>query len=529
MSKTAWLLFLFIGGIWLYGLRIGQLDVYSLDEARNAGCAREMWEKGDYIVPTFNYQLREQKPPLHYYFMALGYSLFGFGAWAARFFSVLAGVATLISTYLFAARYLGEVVARWASVVLLVSTHFSIQIHMAVPDPYLIFFNTVGTWGLFVGFIEKRPGYLWAAYIAIGLGSLCKGPIGIVMPGLGVFLYLIASGRFTWSNILRFQPFIGLGLMLLIALPWYFAVHYATKGAWTQAFFFTQNLERFGTAMEGHGGIFLLTWAYVFLGLLPFGVYLWPALVKAWRDRLAHQEVIGFCLWAGTAILFIFSVSSTKLPNYTVPLYPFWAVILGYYIAHFECKPGNVVMRWLAVGFYAFLSLALPVGLYLALAFDKTLSHQAYLALSFLFLPLGGGLALWYMYQQNFRVVCIIQATSFALLTLVFFGFAFPYVDKENPVFVARQKIDLKKPLFAYQAFNPAFVFYAQKEIPVLGNISELRQALAKHPEAYVISREDRLDSLSQVKELKLILKRKDIFEIPTTILLQKTEAKPTD
>jgi 4-amino-4-deoxy-L-arabinose transferase-like glycosyltransferase len=47
----------------LISSNIGGLYIYALDEAKNSVCAREMLERGDLIVPTFNHELRTDKPP----------------------------------------------------------------------------------------------------------------------------------------------------------------------------------------------------------------------------------------------------------------------------------------------------------------------------------------------------------------------------------------------------------------------------------------------------------------------------------
>src|SRR3982751_4269775 len=65
--------------------RLNAPPIYILDEARNAQCAKEMMERNDWIVPTFNGELRPHKPPLHYYFMQIAYQTFGMNAFAARF------------------------------------------------------------------------------------------------------------------------------------------------------------------------------------------------------------------------------------------------------------------------------------------------------------------------------------------------------------------------------------------------------------------------------------------------------------
>ncbi len=521
LPRIIWIIFLAASAYILLSANIAGLDIYALDEARNAGCAREMWEQQEWIVPTFNYELREQKPPLHYYFMMFAYSLFGFGEFAARFFSVIFGVFTILATYFFAGRYLSESAARWASAVLLVSTHFSIQIHMAVPDPYLIFFSTVGAFSLFVGYQEGKFDFSLAGYVMLGLAVLCKGPIGMVMSGLGIFLFLVFSGRFTWKNIIAFRPFMGLLLMLAVAVPWYLAVHYATEGVWTEAFFYRQNLERFSRPMEDHGGIFLITWAFVLIGLLPFSIYLFQSLILAWQQRTQHQVLL-YCLMMGAGILLIFSISSTKLPNYTVPLYPFWAILIGYYLANFDW---NVVSKWAittSLVLFVLLTVVLPVGVYVGLGFDKELADKNYLGFYFAFLPLGGIASMVFFYRKKIQQVFITQALSFAVLNLVFFWLAFPVVDRENPVYVARKAIDLRKPIVAYGAFNPAFVFYAQKEIKEYKDIAAIKEALSKMPSAYIITRKSNADSLKVIPSIQLVLERKDIFEIPTTVLFEK-------
>ena len=74
--------------------------IFMVDEARNSECAREMSELHGMIVPTFNCELRTDKPPLHYWFMVLSYSVFGVNEFAARFFSAVFGALTLLLTFI---------------------------------------------------------------------------------------------------------------------------------------------------------------------------------------------------------------------------------------------------------------------------------------------------------------------------------------------------------------------------------------------------------------------------------------------
>ncbi len=126
-------------------INLGNPDIYILDEAKNAECAREMLVNGDYIVPYFNGQLRTDKPPLHYFFMALSYQVFGVSAFSARFFSAVFGALTIAIVFAFCRRFFSIRVAWLSALALLVSLHFNFQMRLAVPDPYLIFFMTAIT------------------------------------------------------------------------------------------------------------------------------------------------------------------------------------------------------------------------------------------------------------------------------------------------------------------------------------------------------------------------------------------------
>ena len=142
----------------LYFAGLGSTPIYILDEAKNAQCAREMFEKGNWIIPTFNGLLRTDKPPLHYWFMSLGYAIFGINEFGARFFSALAGVGTVLSLFLFTRKYLGVQVAFIACIVFLSSLNLSLEMHYAVPDPYLIFLLSTSLFCVF-HFLQSYKAY----------------------------------------------------------------------------------------------------------------------------------------------------------------------------------------------------------------------------------------------------------------------------------------------------------------------------------------------------------------------------------
>ena len=232
---------------------IGGLDIYGLDEAKNAEAARAMYASGDYVVPYYNGELRTDKPPLHYYFMVAGYSIFGVNPLGARFFSSLMGVLTILITFLFVRKHFDEKAAINSGLILIASLHFSLQFHMSVPDPYLVFFITCAFFAFYNTYKTNSPGQLMIFYLAISCGLLTKGPVALALPGLAVFLFLLFNKDFKWKTIRRLHPVGGVLFSLAIAFPWYWKVHRITEGAWTAGFFFKHNFSRFAApwkAME---------------------------------------------------------------------------------------------------------------------------------------------------------------------------------------------------------------------------------------------------------------------------------------
>src|SRR5690606_24503694 len=158
-------------------------------------------------------------------------------------------------------------------------------------------------------------------YTAIGLGVLAKGPVAIALPGLAVAAFILLSGRLNWETIKSFRPFTGLLLAMGIALPWYLAVSFKTDWEWTRGFFLDHNIDRFADPKEGHGGKFWLTLVFVIGGMLPTSVFVIQAFRLWWVERM--NDFLFFCGLFALVVIVFFSISSTKLPNYTVPAYPF--------------------------------------------------------------------------------------------------------------------------------------------------------------------------------------------------------------
>ncbi|MEJ1237300.1 glycosyltransferase family 39 protein [Chryseolinea sp. T2] len=518
----------------VYFVNLNGSSIYILDEAKNASCAMEMAERNDWVVPTFNGELRTDKPPLHYYAMRLAYFVSGgITPGAARFFSAVCGVLMIMLVYGGTKRILNEPIAFWSSLILLSSVQLSIQFRLAVPDPYLILAITSTLYCTFLGIHGNRKAMV-GAYAFAALAFLCKGLIALVLPSLVVFVYLIVTRRLSLKtiNLLRLQ--VGIPLFAIIALPWYIAVGVATDGAWLHGFFVEHNVSRYTSTMEGHSGFPLAPFAIMIVALLPFSLVVVPAIINAVRHR-AEQPFILFALIVVAVVGIFFSISRTMLPSYPAPALPFLAIVLGAYIQQVIVRQD---LQRLAVNVLfliaSVIALGVPAGIYIALKQEVQLMILTGLAWVFTFLPVGSFTA-WFLFFRNRSASLYVLALTWTMVSIVFFTIAYPQVDALNPVSMAmkvkeQQYKDL--PLLSYKRFNPAFVFQARQPIDVVNSDQELKAWLDRNGDAFIISRADVAMESEVLNGLTVAYRGRDLFERTETVVLvshKKSAAKVTD
>jgi 4-amino-4-deoxy-L-arabinose transferase-like glycosyltransferase len=355
---------------------LGEAPYWDRDEPRNAGCAAEMLARGDWIVPTFNDELRGQKPVLLYWLMMLSYQVFGINEFAGRFFSALLAIGTVIATWGIAKSLFDRTVAMLASLALASSLMFGVAARAATPDSLLIFCTTAAIWffvnGLGRGKTVGRlnPFDFWKTrlgiYLCLGFAVLAKGPVGFVLPMavMGWFLLqqrslLSASslpvdekdrasipvriirsfGPKTFlKTLLSMRPVSGTAISLGIAAPWFVAAGFATNGEFTRRFFVDENFGRAMSSFENHGGGFWFYPVAILIGFFPWSTFWGPVVTdivrrafKESRTARSDQPMISasvrFCLaWAIIQVV-AFSLVQTKLPSYVTPCYPALSIL----------------------------------------------------------------------------------------------------------------------------------------------------------------------------------------------------------
>src|SRR5438876_374639 len=190
----------------IFFFRLGRPGLGDPDEGRNAEAAREMLESGDWVTPHMDGVVYLDKPPAFFWVVALSYALFGVGELSARAPSALFALATIVLVFMFARSRLGETGAWLAGLTLALSPLFIVFGRIVIFDMMLTFCMTVAIFAAFEALESDSRRVLPAAlfFASAGLGTICKGPVALIVPLLVAVVWALVRGRPRALGRLRF-------------------------------------------------------------------------------------------------------------------------------------------------------------------------------------------------------------------------------------------------------------------------------------------------------------------------------------
>jgi 4-amino-4-deoxy-L-arabinose transferase-like glycosyltransferase len=447
--------------------------------------------------------------------MMLGYSLFGITPFAARFFSALMGVLTVLSIFWFGKRYLGEKTAFFSSLIYLSSFLVAGQFHLAVPDPYLIFLVTLSGLLIYSYMKERKLVLLILSYVLMGLAFMAKGPIGLLLPAFGYLIFMIGSEKPSWKVITLLKPWLGIGIVALIAFPWYYLVFQATDGEWVREFFFKHNVGRYTSSMEGHGGFPLAALAIGLVALFPAGLFVFHGIGKAWKER-KEQSMVYFSLSMAAGVLIFFSFSKTILPSYISPALPFLSIVVGNYFATATSFKNWKPVLWIII----LLTIAVPIIAWIIISADPVLSSSKDFMLLLLFLPFGAAFGYYFFLKRKKDQMVFSLAIGGILASFMFMQFTYPAFDQNNPVRLSISMIrESGLPVVQYKRMNQSYMFYLKTPIPRLQEPVQIDSLLEMKKPVMIISRNDKAEYLERNRKLERIFEGQDLFEKRKTVI----------
>ncbi|MFM7531752.1 MAG: ArnT family glycosyltransferase, partial [Rubrivivax sp.] len=334
-------------------MRLASLALLPLadsSEARYADIGRRMLELGDWITPWFDDGVPFWgKPPLYTWLTAAGMGVFGLEGFGARIGHFLAGVFVSWVVWDWQRREHGAARAQLAVVLLWSAALFYVCAGAVLTDMALLAGLVLamrGFWrGLHAGSAEApREGWLLFAGLAVGL--LAKGPIALVLAGMPMATWVVATRAFarTWRGL----PWVrGTLLMLAIALPWYLLAERKTPG-FLDYFLVGEHWRRFtvpGWDGDRYGNAHVeprgMIWGFLLVGCLPWTLLL-PLLAWGRRRHLltslvgpgsagAHGSLYLWA-WALWPCLF-FTAARNIIWTYVLPGLPALAILGAAWLA----------------------------------------------------------------------------------------------------------------------------------------------------------------------------------------------------
>jgi dolichol-phosphate mannosyltransferase len=329
---TALLLLLAVAAVLFFArLRAPLLEP---QEPRYAEIPRQMLAEGRFLVPVLHGQPYLDKPPLLYWAVMASYRAFGVHDWAARLVPGVAGVLTVLLTFLWGRRAAGARAGLCGALALCLSAQFVYRQRMLTMDGLLCLWVVLGLAAAHVALAAPRLRWRWwlLAGLACGLGLLTKGPVALALVAVPVVAYRLLEPRCARVGGLGWAALPAVAVA--VAAPWYLAVT-AREPEFAAYFFWRHNVVRFLVPFD-HGKPVWFHLPGLLLGMLPWALLL-PGLARLLVRRSARTAArrpaaLGFFLLAALWGLLFFSLAGSKRPVYILPAMPPLALALGCYL-----------------------------------------------------------------------------------------------------------------------------------------------------------------------------------------------------
>lgn len=313
-------------GLFVYYHQLG----YPLkgEEAHYAAIARRIVRTGEWLRFEYEGHPYLNKPPLHFWMIALSFLAWGPTEFAVRFPSATFGIGTMLLVY-----YCGKVLyhRRIGLVAALITTTTLSTVwnaRRAKFDTELGFWMNLALFAFYVAYRGggRRFGYLCLAFVAMAMGTMVKGPVAVLLPGVTALALLVITRR---SKAPREIPFLlaGLGIFLLITGPYYQSL----GGAFNRNFFVGENLTR----IWGGGSPASFYFYAIFTEFFPWSLLLPSAGIYLWKSRsrsLGERELLLLVWMVGFFLLL--SLPAFKGARFLTYLIPPFALLLARYSEH---------------------------------------------------------------------------------------------------------------------------------------------------------------------------------------------------
>jgi 4-amino-4-deoxy-L-arabinose transferase-like glycosyltransferase len=482
-----------LAGFFLFW-KLGNRSLVDWDEAIYAQIAKEIIHSGQWLTLQWGYQPWFHKPPLFMWLTSVAYHIFGIGELGARSISAAAGAGLVLFTYLIGKTAFDRTTALLASLALGLSYAFVFFARFGTTDITLTFL-VYGAIYLYGQAVNGKQRAWYGVWVAIALAFLTKGLAAAVAPVV-LFIALPLQRRF-WVTLKTPAFWWGGLLAAILVLPWHIAMVSLHGQAFIDVYLLYHVVQRATSGIEGNeGDLFfyfniLRTQFFPWCLLLP--VALWMQVKQLPKDRSALVLPL---LILVVLVLGGYTLASTKLAWYIIPIYPALAIWIGALLSQVFQRPRSAAFWGLVIGAIStatifptkvvFLSPLLKSGLSIAFTVGVALLVAGQFWRRSLYQPVAIALCLLII-TAGLREIRGLYTGGFRPEAKLAQAISLPYNPSNPPVIAVKQAENL---------YMPTILFYSNR------------------PVHWIREAED-LDRLSEIGIKDLILARADIEQIP--------------
>src|SRR5665647_1673846 len=362
--SNLYLTIIILSGIVFFIPFLGKVHLFDWDEINFAESAREMIVTGNYHRVQINFQPFWEKPPLFFWLQATCMKIFGINEFAARLPNALFGIITLVTFFLIGKRYKSPKFGFIWAISYLGTFLPHLYFKSAIIDPVFNYFIFLGIYFMYkdiAGQVFKNKYlYISLAGLFIGLATLTKGPVGLLVFLISFFVYFIFN---------RFKNFPGLkkiGLFILfftiICLLW-FGQEIINNGFWFLKEFLAYQADLFLHPVASHGEPFYYHFVVVFIGCFPISIIALPIFFS--KNAAVNKDFLRLMKILFWTVMILFSITTTKIVHYSSLTYMPLAFMATVYLDSLlvkreKMKPFLLILITIMGFVFSFLLAAVP-------------------------------------------------------------------------------------------------------------------------------------------------------------------------
>jgi len=363
-QSNLYLTIIILSGIIFFIPFLGRVHLFDWDEINFAESAREMIVTGNYHRVQINFQPFWEKPPLFFWLQAGSMKMFGINEFAARFPNAIFGIITLVTFFLVGKKYKSPQFGFIWAISYLGTFLPHLYFKSGIIDPVFNYFIFLGIYFMYLNIsgevFKNKFVYPSLAGLFIGLATLTKGPVGLLVFLISFFVYFLFTRFKNFPNIKKILLFIF--FFTIICLLW-FGQEIMNNGFWFLKEFLSYQADLFLHPVASHGEPFYYHFVVVFIGCFPISIIALPILFGKNVDvKKSFLRMMKILFWT---VMILFSITTTKIVHYSsltyMPLAFMAACYLDWLIINKEKMKISLLILTAFMGFvFSFLLAALP-------------------------------------------------------------------------------------------------------------------------------------------------------------------------